>query len=497
MQFKPSEPHLVPYLVDVKGFSTRAVNSEILPVSLYASLCFFLLAGPLASVTSTKTVLVLGAGCKLCTRGLLLWGNTKSDMALMQVTFAAGAASDLMVYAYLAAMSGAEGEGGGEELRDAGSAGTGSAWGDGQTLTDVQAEGQTTNSQNSESQLRYATGAVSASSLLGYMFAAELGQALFDTGVAYVSLFWISAVAVGCGFIGILWLPGDRPNNRGNQFGSGITQKRVLLRPSQLVTKIAKTCYGSSACVVLSFWWAVGTPPTQVLETYVISVLNAIDSTSDVGGHVVFFTRGISAVCSLCAARASKRVAQAPETYIGASVVACVSSAAFAASTSVTSAAFFYAIAVSSIHGVSVLAFSQAASCAEVLVCGYSGDRYEQVGSGVDAQDDVEDTFGQRNEDTLSQPNHLLGQPTRPNQNVDHGLLFGVNGALALVVLVITQLAVDVSGVNVFGAAGSAGAVSALAAVFVWTGSAYRRMKMHTDWGLSPTPADMPWAQAS
>jgi hypothetical protein len=76
-------------------------------------------------------------------------------------------------------------------------------------------------------------------------------------------------------------------------------------------------------------------------------------------------------------------------------------------------------------------------------------------------------------------------------------LLFGVNGALALVVLVITQLAVDVSGVNVFGAAGSAGAVSALAAVFVWTGSAYRRMKMHTDWGLSPTPADMPWAQAS
>ena len=74
LQCKPSEPHLVPYLKDVKGFSSAQVEADILPVSVYASLVFFLLAGPAASGTSTKAVLVAGGACKLLTRVLLLWG---------------------------------------------------------------------------------------------------------------------------------------------------------------------------------------------------------------------------------------------------------------------------------------------------------------------------------------------------------------------------------------------------------------------------------------
>ena len=74
LQCKPSEPHLVPYLTDVKGFSSAQVEADILPVSVYASLVFFLLAGPAASGTSTKAVLVAGGACKLLTRVLLLWG---------------------------------------------------------------------------------------------------------------------------------------------------------------------------------------------------------------------------------------------------------------------------------------------------------------------------------------------------------------------------------------------------------------------------------------
>ena len=76
LQCKPSEPHLVPYLKDVKGFSSAQVEADILPVSVYASLVFFLLAGPAASGTSTKAVLVAGGACKLLTRvlrSLLPW----------------------------------------------------------------------------------------------------------------------------------------------------------------------------------------------------------------------------------------------------------------------------------------------------------------------------------------------------------------------------------------------------------------------------------------
>ena len=87
----------MPYLKDVKGFSSAQVEADILPVSVYASLVFFLLAGPAASGTSTKAVLVAGGACKLLTRVLLLWGRTLGAMRLMEVAFAAGAASDLML----------------------------------------------------------------------------------------------------------------------------------------------------------------------------------------------------------------------------------------------------------------------------------------------------------------------------------------------------------------------------------------------------------------
>ena len=84
----------MPYLKDVKGFSSAQVETDILPVSVYASLVFFLLAGPAASGTSTKAVLVAGGACKLLTRVLLLWGRTLGAMRLMEVAFAAVARGD-------------------------------------------------------------------------------------------------------------------------------------------------------------------------------------------------------------------------------------------------------------------------------------------------------------------------------------------------------------------------------------------------------------------
>ena len=91
----------VPYLTDVKGFTNAQVTSDIFPVSVYASLAFYLVAGPVSAALGLKSFLVLGALCKLCTRAILIWGSSIHAMRLMQVLFAAGAASDLILFAYL------------------------------------------------------------------------------------------------------------------------------------------------------------------------------------------------------------------------------------------------------------------------------------------------------------------------------------------------------------------------------------------------------------
>ena len=81
----------VPYLTDVKGFTNAQVTSDIFPVSVYASLAFYLVAGPVSAALGLKSFLVLGALCKLCTRAILIWGSSIHAMRLMQVS-AAGAA---------------------------------------------------------------------------------------------------------------------------------------------------------------------------------------------------------------------------------------------------------------------------------------------------------------------------------------------------------------------------------------------------------------------
>lgn len=514
MQFKPSEPHLVPYLTDIKGFSTHAVNREILPVSLYASLVFFVLAGPIASLTSTKTVLLVGAGCKLVTRGLLLWGRTIRDMRTMQVAFAAGAASDLMAYAYLAAMccgenggGGDVGVGGGDESGglDAGhdtntqgrSAQPNTAEGSGHTQEEE--PGRVSQKNENESKLRFATGAVSASGLVGYMLAAEVGQGLFENGWSYETLFWISFFAVGLGFVGIAALPDDGRGKRAEQSdGPASFRKRFRFsRPSFSPSKFATTVYGSTSVLVLSLWWVFGTPGAHILETYVLSLLKEIDGNSDAGGHVVFFTRGLSAIFSLLAARLGPKIAAAPETYVSASIVACLFGYLFSVSTSILGAGFFYAISTATVHGVSVLAFSQCAVCVKVCLAISRGDLYEQVHGGVvdaSVQGDEEVDIGVvdgrfAGEEEYGRDQH---DQTEQSRNTDtYGLLFGVNGALALLVLVVAQAAIDACGASVRGASVAAAATSLIASVCVLAAAAYRRLAMHTNWALTPTPPDV------
>ena len=344
LQCKPSEPHLVPYLKDVKGFSSAQVEADILPVSVYASLVFFLLAGPAASSTSTKAVLVAGGACKLLTRVLLLWGRTLGAMRLMEVAFAAGAASDLMLYAYLAETAPSADADRPDGVRDAPASISGGG-----------AEGASPASFGSDappagSQVRFATGAASASAMLGYMLAAELGQIAFERGASYDSLFVVSLITVALGCVGLATLPGDgkatspnaspktttRPNAAvavvratsrerdagGGPAASATTSKKrprndasVREKAIRAVVAASESCYGSSAAIALSAWWVLGTPPASALENYALSVLNDAEEDAggrDAGGHVVFFARAASAVAALAAARAHPKVAAAP-----------------------------------------------------------------------------------------------------------------------------------------------------------------------------------------
>lgn len=118
---KPSEPHLVPYLLQVKGFSAEDVTSRIFPVYTYADLAATLAVVPLSQASRTrphhrssrlasaqalgcKRVIVGGALCRLGTRALLLWGRGLPAMQGMQVLYGLGVASEALFTPYVLAL---------------------------------------------------------------------------------------------------------------------------------------------------------------------------------------------------------------------------------------------------------------------------------------------------------------------------------------------------------------------------------------------------------
>ena len=148
----------MPYLTDVKGFSGDAVAKDIFPVSIYASLFFYLIAGPASKRMGLKTFVLCGAACRLWTRMILLWGTSLGAMQLMQVVYAAGTSADAILMAYAYAIVG------GEETNE---------------------RAMNVNVHSSEGRrYRTVTGALSASHLGSYMLAALFGQVAFDSGVS-------------------------------------------------------------------------------------------------------------------------------------------------------------------------------------------------------------------------------------------------------------------------------------------------------------------------
>jgi hypothetical protein len=509
LQCKPSEPHLVPYLTDVKGFSSAQVETDILPVSVYASLVFFLLAGPAASATSTKTVLVVGGACKLLTRVLLLWGKTLGAMRLMQVAFAAGAASDLMLYAYLAETRSPR-DADLDVVRDA----RASMAGEGAEGARHRASREGPDAPTESSRVRFATGAASASALLGYMLAAELGQIAYERGAPYESLFAASLVAVALGCVGVATLPGDgdgaaRKRAGGNADAPGAStssafspalgdarlrafgNERKRKPGARLVDAVAAacaSCYGSTSAIALSAWWMIGTPPASTLETYVLSLLSDVEEGgNDSGGHVVFFARAASAAAAAAAARAPEAVASAPETYAAASAATAACAAVFSVSTSVATASVAYTLAVACVHGVSVLAFAQTSLCAAAARRSADSAAYDEM---ADAVDPASGAVAAADAELRVGSPAFASSRDRPRRG-DDGLLFGLNSFFALVVLVLAQASVDASRGGARGAAAAAAAVAALAAAVVVFAAVARRFSSGADWAFAPTPSDV------
>ena len=95
----------MPYLTDVKDFTNESVADDIFPVSIYASLVFYLVAGPVSRRIGLKTFVLVGATCKLWTRILLVWGTSLGAMQFTQVLFAAGTSADAILLAYAYAVA--------------------------------------------------------------------------------------------------------------------------------------------------------------------------------------------------------------------------------------------------------------------------------------------------------------------------------------------------------------------------------------------------------
>ena len=418
-------------------------------MSVYASLAFYLAAGPVSATLGLKSFLVLGALCKLCTRAILIWGSSIHAMRLMQVLFAAGGASDLILFAYLYADP---------DASESAPARTGVAY-------------------------RAATGAVSAASLGAYTVAAELGQLAFDAGASYESLFYVSFVSVGLGVVAGVALPDDgnadvdeaKASSAANASSStaAIAQNPVPSSPRARVSRAlgrawtrTRACYASSAVKALSLWWVLGTAPWAFVENYGTNLFDAVDPDADANGHVTFFARGLMAAAAAAAAMAPARVAASPWTYAAASAATGAAAAAMASASTSAGAATAYCAALASTQCAACLAYAQTALASDA----HAASRAE-----ADAEDEYEG-------ETVAGSNP--GSSDVASRDA-HAFLFGANGALSLFALVALQAIVDLARVDVRAQMRAAAVVCFVAAGGTLVAAGVRKAT-GASWALAP-----------
>lgn len=483
----------MPYLTDVKGFTNESVANDIFPVSVYASLVFYLVAGPVSRRIGLKTFVLLGATCKLWTRILLVWGTSLAAMQFTQVLFAAGSSADAILLAYAYAVA----------RKDDGDAHPNSS-------TPTPDPNDPPSSARPGGRYRTVTAAITASHLGSYTLAALFGQIAYESGASYASLFHFSlgSVAAGC-VVGCL-LP-SAPFDRGPGlllYTARPTRTAYAPRPTRTLRDelraLAKAtrdafdattsaCYGSGVMIVLSAWWVLSSAPASFLEWYGTNLFDAIDGDADVNGYVVFVARLAMTAAAWAGGRewiggrggGRRDVASDPWFYAGTSVFVGVCAFAMSASRVVAVAAGFYCAALAASQGGAVVVYAQAALAMDALAASRErakgssgGSAEEEEGGGIDG-----DGSG--------------GGSSAPASSPDHALLFGANGFLGVCALVLLQAFVDAARVGIRAEIAAAGwACLFAAAATVASAAARARLFGLGAWALEPTGADLGMGEA-
>eukprot|EP00897_Mesotaenium_endlicherianum_P008381 jgi/Mesen1/7571/ME000392S06835 len=253
LQFKPSEPHLVPYLIHVKGFSNDQVTLQIFPISVYVGVIATLAAAPLCDLLSYRTVIIIGSCVRVGTRVLLIWGTSLFHMQLSQVTYGVGEAAEVVFASYIYLVA----------------------------------------------QQRFyqpVTSISQAALLVAFVVSAELGQVLVNGGVPLSALFYISLATVSASAVLPFAFPGDPKE--------GVPLTPLHLQPLRGPLgswATLKATYSSWGLAMLSIWWVIGTAVFGMLPNYGTNLFEAIDARADENGHVVAAARSAACVAALCA----------------------------------------------------------------------------------------------------------------------------------------------------------------------------------------------------
>ena len=453
----------MPYLTDVKGFTNESVANDIFPVSIYASLVFYLVAGPVSRRIGLKTFVLVGATCKLWTRILLVWGTSLGAMQFTQVLFAAGTSADAILLAYAYAVA----------------------------RPNASTPNPNPPSARPGGRYRTVTAAITASHLGSYTIAALFGQIAYNAGASYASLFRFSLGSVIAGCVVGCFLPSapfDRAGPGLLLYTAAPTRPTRTLRDE--VRALAKAtrdafdattsaCYGSGVMIVLSAWWVLSAAPASFLEWYGTNLFDAIDGDADVNGYVVFFAR--LAMTAAAWAGGSEWIGGGdrggpsdPLFYAGTSVFVGVCAFAMSASNVVAVAAGFYCAALAASQGGAVAVYAQAALAMDAL----AASRERAKGSSGLAEEGGRGSSG--------------GGSSVPASSPDHALLFGANGFLGVCALVLLQAFVDAARVGIRAEIAAAGWACLFAAgATVSLASARARAFGLGGWALEPTGADL------
>lgn len=271
-EFKPSEPYLSKYLIEVKDFSDEQVNDQIYPIWTYASLICLLVVAFISEIFSYKHLIVTEGLSQLATRLLLIWGKTLFWIQMTQVTFAWAWSSEVIYYTYLIAIIPHE-------------------------------------------EYQRTTGYLHSAVLVGHMAAGLVGQGMvsfFDVPLTDLFYFSLASISVAnC----IAWaLPHNKGTASEDESSMGLLEPIAYPTPpeedgfKQMVMSVLHFPVRIWRALVLNFgwkmslwtaWWIVGMSVTNLVEGYAPSRFEDVNPAMSYNGIVEAIGRGSSALACL------------------------------------------------------------------------------------------------------------------------------------------------------------------------------------------------------